>query len=288
MVLGGAIGDGWGRPFEGGAPREGVPVPDEFAISDDTQLTLATCEAIIDAGRVDPAKIAERFVAWFRAGRLHGLGASTLKALRDLDTGVHWALTGAKGERSAGNGAAMRIAPVGFLLDMDDDRARQIIRDVCRITHHHDEAYVGALAVALAIQFVRQPNCEPSNLLVEIAGKLPDSIVRDRMVRLTGLNEDVSPAEAGQSWGNSGFVAESVPLAILATRSIHRRPFTEILQRAIEAGGDTDTIASIAGQIAGSALGVSALPQDLIVRLRDHEQILEIAESFARTAVSET
>ena len=48
-ILGGALGDGWGRPFEGGARREHVTLPDELVVSDDTQLTLATCEAILDA-----------------------------------------------------------------------------------------------------------------------------------------------------------------------------------------------------------------------------------------------
>ena len=147
-IVGGALGDGWGRPFEGTVPRGAIRVPDELVVTDDTQLTLATCEAVIDGGIIDPAKIAERFLVWFRAGRLRGLGASTFKALRDLDAGAHWALSGAKGERSAGNGAAMRIAPLAFLLDLTNDDERRTLRDVCRITHHHDEAYVGGLAVA--------------------------------------------------------------------------------------------------------------------------------------------
>ena len=135
-ILGGAIGDGWGRPFEGSVPRGQVGIPQEFLVTDDTQLTLATCQAVLEAGRIVPAVIARHFVIWFRDGRLRGLGASTLKALRDLDSGAHWALSGAKGERSAGNGAAMRVAPLAFLRDPDDEAPRRVLRDVCRITHH--------------------------------------------------------------------------------------------------------------------------------------------------------
>jgi len=80
-IIGGAIGDGWGRPCEGSVPRGPAAAPDELVVTDDTQLTLATCEAVVECGRVDPERIAGRFVAWFRAGRLHGLGASTLKAI---------------------------------------------------------------------------------------------------------------------------------------------------------------------------------------------------------------
>ena len=122
-ILGGAIGDGWGGLYEGSLPRGRVRVPEELVVSDDTQLTVATCEAIVDAGGIVPERIAERFVVWFLAGRLRGLGASTRKALRDLDAGAHWALSGAKGERSAGNGAAMRVAPLAFLLDPANDLA---------------------------------------------------------------------------------------------------------------------------------------------------------------------
>jgi ADP-ribosylglycohydrolase len=71
--------------------------------------------------------------------------------LRDLEAGAQWALAGAKGERTAGNGAAVRIAPLTFLLDPFDATDHVIIHDVCRITHHNDEGYCGALAVLIAI-----------------------------------------------------------------------------------------------------------------------------------------
>jgi len=70
-------------------------------LSDDSQLTLATCEAITQAKRVSPEQIADHFLQWYRARRITGVGASTLKALRDLDAGQHWALAGAKGEMTA-------------------------------------------------------------------------------------------------------------------------------------------------------------------------------------------
>ncbi len=105
--VGGAIGD-----ILGGATERKRP-----CLSDDTQLTLATCEAITATGKVEPAAIAEGMLRWFRAGALTGLGSATLKALRDLDAGGHWALCGSRGEMAASNGAAMRIAPLAFMLD---------------------------------------------------------------------------------------------------------------------------------------------------------------------------
>jgi len=97
------------------------------------------------------ALIAENLLRWFRARRIRRMGSSTLKALRDLDAGGHWVLVGRRGEHAAGNGAAMRIAPLAFCTDPSTSLGRQMIRGVCRITHHSEEAYVGALAVVLSI-----------------------------------------------------------------------------------------------------------------------------------------
>jgi ADP-ribosylglycohydrolase len=110
--------------------------------------------------------------------------------------------------------------------------------------------------------------------------------VRDRIARYAGLG-DASPFQVADSWGSSGFVADSVPLAIFAAREIHHRPFAEVVQRAVEAGGDTDTIASIAGQIAGARAGASRLPADLVGRLREHDEIVAVAERFCRVVLSE-
>src|SRR6478735_4838064 len=76
-ILGGAIGDGWGRAFDGDVPHTPAPAPDELVVTDDTELTIATCEAVLQTGHADPEHIAARFLAWHRARRLHGLGAST-------------------------------------------------------------------------------------------------------------------------------------------------------------------------------------------------------------------
>lgn len=76
-------------------------------------------------------------------------------------------------------------------------------------------------------------------------------------------------------------MAESVPLALLAAQRVSTTGFQGMLEQVIEAGGDTDTNASIAGQIAGAELGWSELPPDLRARIPQTEVVLGIAERFA-------
>jgi len=267
-IVGGAIGDILG----------GIVERHEISLSDDTQLTLATCEAITDRYVVSPDAVAASFLRWFQAGRLTGLGASTLKALRDLAAGAHWALAGARGERAAGNGAAMRIAPLAFVLAPFDTSQRVVIRDICRITHHNDEAYIGALAVLQAIHAeTLRPGPSVFHFLIQC---LPDSRIRDRLIEFSEVPDDMPIKEMSVKFGNSGYVVETVPLAVYAACRMTPGNFENIMKELAEAGGDTDTICAIAGQIAGAHLGYSRLPENLIA-LAPAKGVVAMAEEFA-------
>ncbi|MBO0721257.1 MAG: ADP-ribosylglycohydrolase family protein [Blastocatellia bacterium] len=281
-ILGGAIGDCLGGPYEGRKPPLVFSHQFEWRISDDTQLTLATCESISRTQSVDPQSISETFTAWHRSARFTGLGASTYKALSELCIGGHWALVGRRGERAAGNGAAMRIAPLAFCLDHKDPVARTTIRDVCRITHHHDEAYVGALAIVIAIREGLNDNWQgESGLLPMIIDQVPDSSVRDRLIELTKVNDGVTLIELASQMGASGYVVESVPLALFASQRLKLLGFAKLMEELILAGGDTDTIASITGQITGAIIGQDGLPEEWKSKLPDREMIFGIAGEFA-------
>lgn len=280
-ILGGAIGDAFGGAYENQTPPIDFTKAHAWRLSDDIQLTLATCEAIIKkGGDLEPAIVAARFAAWHSAGRVTGMGASTIKALTELVAGGHWALVGRKGERAAGNGAAMRIAPLAFFLDPKDSTAKQTIRDVSRITHHHEEAYAGALAIAAAIRAAFDGRwTNGPDLLQRVITILPDTNVRDRLIALANLNLPIT--EVAQRFGNSGYVIESVPLAIYGAQQIATLGFATMLHELIAAGGDTDTIASMAGQIAGTLLGQQGLPSEWLARLPEREIITSTASSLA-------
>lgn len=284
-LIAGALGDALGGPHEG-AGGDTAASERALVLSDDTQLTLATCEAIQQAQGVDPEAIAAGMLRWFRAGRVTGLGASTLKALRDLAQGGHWALVGRKGERAAGNGAAMRIAPLAFHLDPDNARARRIIRDVCRITHHNEEAYVGALALVVALR-AAITGLWPGDdtLLTRVIEALPDSGVRDRLEEFAAQIDTSDLATLATRHGASGYVVESVPLALAAVQQYAHREPAEMFTALIRCGGDTDTNASMAGQLLGTLIGRQRLPEQLVARLPQRELVESIATTFVSAAL---
>jgi ADP-ribosylglycohydrolase len=250
---------------------------------------MATCSAIINAHHVDPANIASEFAYWHRRRRFTGLGSSTLKALTELAAGQHWALAGAKGERAAGNGAAMRIAPLAFCLYPFDDDARRLIRDVCRITHHHDEAYVGALAICQAIGTVAMDRVPLEGVLICAERWLPDCRVRDRLRELIALEQCLSIAEVAQKFGNSGYVVDSVPFAIYAaaaaggpeSAAVAPAGIEQTLQEVALAGGDADTNTSLAGQIIGAAFNEIPTAQPWLKQIPGLEDYVDTIEEFA-------
>jgi len=259
-LIAGAIGDALGYRYENIDYVLNVDFDFNWLVSDDTQLTLATCEAIYNAIEIVPEKVAERFLYWYNKGKLNGLGSSTLKALRELQVGGHWALVGRSGEYAAGNGAAMRIAPLAFKKYM----TRLKIKDICTITHRNDEAYSGALAIYYAVKAsILEAWTGDENLIDFVVEKIPDTRVRDRLIEMNKL-KDLSIAEIGKLYKSTGYVVDSVPFAIFAAQKINEFGFEAIITDLIKLGGDTDTVCSMFGQITGALKGTDMIPADFM------------------------
>lgn len=272
-ILCGAIGDAYGSVYENvskvdnhdttfypfGRPEIKIP---EWNITDDTQLTLATCEVIYENTTLNPIYFSNKFLDLFKSKKITGIGSSTLKAMQELEIGGHWSLVGRKGEYAAGNGAAMRIAPLAFEANI----SKGLIKDICNITHHNDEAYVGSLSVIIAIQSILNGLFTgEENLFNIIIEQLPDTSVRDRLIEIDNLNCNLS--KIGEL-GNNGYVVNSVPLAIAFASKVKEIGLTEMYNQIIKIGGDTDTNCSIAGQIAGTLIGSESIPKDLLDKLK--------------------
>lgn len=285
-ILAGAIGDAWGSSYENEDLADDsktfylgsqTPKSRQWFLTDDTQLTLATCE-VLASGDYRPENLLKKFSTYYRNNKLTGAGASTVKAIVDYEAGFHWTQTGRTGEFAAGNGAAMRIAPFAFFSSLTRDN----IYDACKITHKNDEAFAGALAVFLSIRSILKLEWNGKNNLFDIIiPELPDTNVKDRLSELNEFSAEATIQEAARL-GNNGYVVNSVPFAIFCSTKIIDLGLTKMLQAIIDCKGDTDTNASIAGQITGALTGVKEIPAELLTKLQslnDYQWLKEIVDS---------
>lgn len=280
-LITGAIGDAYGSVFEnkGYSFEFDIQAVSKCNITDDTQLTLATCESIILSKKAKPSEIAALFCKKYKEVGIRGIGSSTLKAMRDLDSGVHWFLAGASGERSAGNGAAMRIAPIGFCRDISFEDLPNMVRDITSITHKNDEAFAGALSIATCI-FVASNGGVKTDLIQVLQDVLPDTRVRDVLKTLATYRSEAIK-DVAKIIGTSGYVAESVPFAIYCALKHKSQEITDVFNEIVSCGGDTDTISSMTGQIIGAFDGIPSDAELLLERIMEKEYINEVAGNFA-------
>lgn len=227
--------------------------------TDDTAMLIATAQSIAEFGRVDGEDLARRYLAWFEAGG-RGIGRATYHAMKRLQSGTAWERAGEHGEYAAGNGVAMRIAPVGLLHAGRLEGLREDVRTCGVITHRNEEALDGAYAVAYAVALAAVGELDPETILLQILDQLQPSRVSDALSECAHLLEAQEPPLAALpqlSLGGAAF--ETVPTAFYC---FLRRPESvrEALVSSIVAGGDTDTRACIAGAISGAYNGSGRIP----------------------------
>jgi ADP-ribosylglycohydrolase len=291
-IVGGAVGDALGRPAESRSraavlarferlddfrPWRGWSGGPVGTFTDDTQLTLevARCLAAND-GRIDPADLAARLVAWLPDAR--GAGRATRAAVRRLGDEPWWRA----GVDSAGNGAAMRAAPIGLAHIADVDQLRVDAALAAVVTHAHPMAVVSAIAHAwlvAALAAVPAGSLRVDQLvdgLVDVIEDLADpgeperdwprrpgktgQPVRlvDRLAEVPSwLDAEIDDALA--HFYNGAFVLESLPAALWFFLRRPEDPEAVIVEAAM-GGRDADTVASMAGAYVGAHLGLAALP----------------------------
>lgn len=272
--------------------------------SDDTQLARELLRSYLASSGWSAPAFAARLATLFREGRDVGAGPGTRSAALRLDSGVPWNESGTPGPY-AGNGAAMRAGPLGLLLPERGAMCRAA-REQATITHLDPRCAAGAVAVARAVAIASgRGSIDNSSFLEDLAGC---AAAADRSVAeaIRDLSEwlPLSPERAAHhvhesgldpahkdGWrGISAFITPSVLWSLYA---FLRSPddYWETVCTAIGVGGDTDTMAAIAGAISGARLGVEALPKGLVARLNDRGEwgagaLVELAYSCAAVVES--
>ncbi|UWP87769.1 ADP-ribosylglycohydrolase family protein [Dactylosporangium fulvum] len=239
--------------------------PAPWRWTDDTEMACSLVQALRRDGRVDQDQLALAFALRWSADRGYGRGAvSLMSSIRD---GVPWrTAAGAlfSGCGSSGNGAAMRVAPLGAFFADDPDLAARQAALSAEVTHQHPEGVAGAVAVALAAAHAAR-HAEPGTLLRLVLNQLPPSDVRDGVARAARLLTATDPCEVADELGNGShaLAQDTVPYAlwVAATRF---DDYPAAIEACVRAGGDVDSMCAIAGGVVAAHTGVAGIPPEWI------------------------
>jgi ADP-ribosylglycohydrolase len=257
--------------------------------SDDTQLARELLLSIKDAGDFDPPVFAGRVAGLFARGAAIGAGPGSREAAERLQAGVGWETAGTPAPY-AGNGAAMRAGPLGALYPRNPVRLVEVARDQALVTHRDPRAVAGAIAVAGAVAIGARPGPVLARAVLEELGELvrpADESMGEMLrglvawlagrpgeaaLRVAALAEPAGTvARVSMPWGGGGVSPFVIPSVAWSLYAFLRSPddYWETICTAIEIGGDTDTLAAMAGAMAGGRLGPAALPPRMVDRLTD-------------------
>jgi ADP-ribosylglycohydrolase len=259
-----------GHPIAAGMPAG--------AVTDDTEQAVLLGRLLVrGGGAIDPRELAAALVSWehdmAERGSLDLLGPSTKRAVAAVMAGTPPEEAGATGDT---NGAAMRIAPVGIAAAPDLSMLVDRVVEASGVTHNTGLALAGAAAVAAAVSAgVSGAGIAGATALAIDAARIgadrgrwvAGADVAARIEWATGLVAGRTQAEAAELIytlvGTSLATQESVPAAFAVLAAVPDDPWHACLLAA-SLGGDCDTIAAMAGAIAGACHGVTAFPPEAI------------------------
>ena len=287
-LLGLALGDALGAPYEGG-PLErllwrliGTTRKGGMRWTDDTQMSLDLAESLLERSGLDADDVAQRFAASYRWSRGYGPGAA--KVLQRIDRGMGWqqASRSVYPAGSFGNGGAMRAPVLGLWCAQQPQALVEAARLSAQVTNAHPLGMEGAvlLASATALSLVLD---EPLAILQGAAAHCTLEPFTTRLALAAHwLHTENAPSaqDIARQLGNGMAASTSCVTALYMALRFRHLPFQSMLDRVIALGGDVDTIAAMAGAVWGAGRGLADLPVAALARLEQSERLLRVAQAL--------
>lgn len=293
-MLGCAVGDAVGElAFELRSRNDLMATAARLPVlryTDDTAMAIALAESLIATGALDAGDLGDRFARHYNAEPWRGYGPGPPKIFKAVaETGVRYAEAARSlydGEGSLGNGAAMRIAPLGVALFDDLDRLYDAACASAEITHAHPVGQDGAAIQATAVAFatahhVTGTALDPPATAARLTATARTESLQAKMgIVERALAEDWTAVQAADEIGRSVAVGESMPFAVYA---FLRTPDDSLaaMETAILNGGDRDTLGAMAMAISGAYLGPQGLRKVLTNRLERRDHLNELGRQLA-------
>jgi ADP-ribosylglycohydrolase len=235
--------------------------------TDDTLMALSIVSQLETMGTIDQDRLATSFAEHYAYDR--GYGPAMHGLLARIREGEEWREAASalfEGQGSYGNGGAMRVAPLGayFADDLEAAIGQAVLST--EVTHSHEEAIAGSIAVAVAAALAcryRVSNELPprAEFLDQVQLHLPVSEVRSRLCRARDMNDNATVAFAVSILGNGVGVSaqDTVPFALWSAAT-HLGNYEETFWLTVSGLGDRDTTCAIAGGVVASYTGVEGIP----------------------------
>ena len=281
VLLGGAIGDALGV-FAESKPSNFPPLlawdqksfigseyhnllPSQY--SDDTMMSLAVANSLLDNNGFNPKDLAKRYVELFTSNTIRGYGRTTKAAIDNLISGKSYTESGIAG--SYGNGSAMRAAPFGVYFRHNVPALIEAATIDAQMTHASEEAVAGSIAIALATAYAC--NNDTADLLTRIHSHLPDSKVKSNIFSLSALiTAQIPPAQVLAFLGTKSDVRMTAPSALYLFMKMNS--YREGVVAAIMGGNDTDTLGSITGALFGASS--KSLPHEWVSGVENSSKLI--------------
>jgi len=288
-VLGLALGDAIGAPFEGDPIGRclwkliGKTKSGRMRWTDDTQMTKNIGESLLSKnGILDLDDLAMRFAVSYRWSR--GYGPAAAKLLKKIRRGVPWQTANrlVYPQGSFGNGGAMRAPLVGLFFASQKDKVITNAKAIAGITHAHPLGLEGAALIALSSYFsiTRMTICDFMDELIKQSSLEPYTKRLNIAKKWLLSNEEIPPSIVKKELGNRMIASESCVTAIYLALRFRDKSFMEMIQFLIKIKGDVDTIAAMAGAIWGVHNGPTKLPENYLLVLEQREDLQEMAKQL--------
>lgn len=269
-----SVGDAFGQQFllcppgiKASRLEERILPRPSWPYTDDTQMALSLVSILRQYGSVEQDVLAESFAERYDSAR--GYGPAMHALLRSLRTGRPWQEVARKqfgGQGSYGNGAAMRVAPLGaFFAETMEVVVEQAARSA-EVTHTHPEAIAGAIAVGVAAawawrlrDFTRVPT--RADFLDGVIPWVPPGEVREKLCWARDASAGTSLDEAVALLGNGSHVSaqDTVPFALWCAGE-HLDDYEQALWLTANGYGDVDTTCAIVGGIVALSCREEGIP----------------------------
>ena len=261
IMYGAILGDIIGSPYEfdrGDKTKDFPLFSRESAFTDDSVMTVAVAQGLLDAGTDAPleaigAAVTASMVRWDRKYPYAGYGARFRYWLRAKEPQPY---------NSCGNGSAMRVSAAGWLYDTLE-RTLAVSAATAAVSHNHPEGIKGAQATAAAIFLARTGSDKQA--------------IRDYIEKTFGYDLGRTCDEIRPGYHHVETCQETVPQAV--TAFLEGESFEDVIRTAVSLGGDCDTLTAIAGSMAEAFYGLPE-PLRLACRERVDPEMLQVLDRF--------